>query len=85
MAKKKRTPSFLIDFEPMEVEIERRGKKNKKAEVNKLYFRTDNGVTFIQYAGEISDEAYNCIEMPSDPEFLIKLSKKLKKLAKELA
>lgn len=83
-SKKKAPPSFVIKFEPMQVLIERRGKQKKWVDADTLYFRTDDGMARIQYAGDIADEAYNEIQMPSDPEFLRELAKKLKALAKKL-
>ncbi|SDY29881.1 hypothetical protein [Pseudomonas sp. NFIX28] len=83
-SKKKAPPSFVIKFEPMQVSIERRTKQKKWVDADSLYFRTNDGVTRIQYAGEIAEEAYNEIQMPSDPEFLRYLAKKLKALAKKL-
>lgn len=84
MTKKTKPPSFRIQFEAMRVSIEHRGKGSKFGNVDSLYFRTENGVTSIQYAGEIAAEAYNMIQMPSDPDFLRKLAKELKALAKKL-
>lgn len=85
MAKKNRPPFIRMEFKAINIEIERRGKKNKTVEVDTLYLRTDDGVATIQYGGRIAHEAYNRIEMPSDPEFLKELAKELKKLAKKLS
>ncbi|WLH42075.1 hypothetical protein [Pseudomonas sp. FP2254] len=84
MAKKKAPPSFLIKFEPMRVSIEHRGKGSKFGKADSLYIRTEHGVASIQYAGDIAEDAYNLIQMPSEPEFLRKLAKQLKALAKKL-
>lgn len=85
MSKKKRPPFIRMEFEAIDVEIERRGKKNKTAKVDTLYLRTDGEVATLQYGGEIADEAYNRIEMPKDPDFLKGFAKELKKLAKKLS
>lgn len=84
MAKKTPPPSFRIEFEPIQVSIEHRGSGNKSGTADSLYFRTEHGVTSIQYAGKIAEQAYNKIQMPSDPDFLRALAKELKTLAKKL-
>jgi hypothetical protein len=82
--KKTPPPYFRIEFDPMTVLIEDREEDKKRGTADSLYFRTERGVASIQYGGEIAGQAYNFIQMPSDPKFLRKLAKHLVALAKEL-